>query len=148
MTPISPYLYILVGQIQFILISQCVEIKGINIKGQEFKIIQYADDTTLFLDGSSSSFEAALNILEIFGSISGLNVNKDKTKLVWIGKKHCKDKLKKSGFQWGCTQVDFLGLTFSVDLSKMIELNFKAQILEIKELIKIWNKRYLTPLGK
>ena len=97
--PISPYLYILAGQVQSILISQCVEIKGINIKGQEFKIIQYADDTTLFLDGSCSSFDAALNILEIFGSISGLNVNKDKTKLVWIGKKkHCKDKLKKSGF--------------------------------------------------
>ena len=30
----------------------------------------------------------------------------------------------------------------------MIELNFNAEILEIKELIKIWNKRYLTPLGK
>ena len=147
--PISPYLYILAGQVQSILISQCDEIKGINIKGQEFKIIQYADDTTLFLDGSCSSFDAALNILEIFGSISGLNVNKDKTKLVWIGKKkHCKDKLKKSGFQWGCTQFDLLGLTFSVNLSEMIDLNFKAKILEIKELIKIWNKRYLTPLGK
>ena len=147
--PISPYLYILAGQVQSILISQCDEIKGINIKGQEFKIIQYVDDTTLFLDGSCSSFDAALNILEIFGSISGLNVNKDKTKLVWIGKKkHCKDKLKKSGFQWGCTQFDLLGLTFSVNLSEMIDLNFKAKILEIKELIKIWNKRYLTPLGK
>ena len=147
--PISPYLYILAGQVQSILISQCDEIKGINIKGQEFKIIQYADDTTLFLDGSCSSFDAALNILEIFGSISGLNVNKDKTKLVWIGKKkHCKDKLKKSGFQWGCTQFDLLGLTFSVNLSEMIDLNFKSKILEIKELIKIWNKRYLTPLGK
>ena len=102
--PISPYLYILAGQVQSILLSRCVEIKGINIKGQELKIIQYADDTTLFLDGSCSSFEAALNMLKIFGSISGLNVNKDQTKLVWIGKKkHCKEKLKKSGFQWGCT---------------------------------------------
>ena len=123
---------------QTILISQCVEINGINMKGQEFKIIQYAGDTTLFFDGSCSSIEAALNILEIFGSISGLNVNKDKTKLVWIGKKkHCKDKLKKSRFQWGCTQFDLLGLTFSVDLSDMIDFNFKAKILEIKELIKI-----------
>ena len=147
--PISPYLYILAGQVQSILISQCVEIKGINIKGQEFKIIQYADDTTLFLDGSCSSFDAALNILESFGSISGLNVIKGKTKLVWVGKKKpCKDKLKKSGFQWGYTQFDLLGLTFSVDLSEIIDLNFKAKILEIKELIKIWNKRYLTPLGK
>ena len=107
--PISPYLCILAGQVQSILISQCVEIKGINMKGQEFKIIQYADDTTLFLDGSCPSFEAAPNKLEIFGSISGLNVNKDKSKLVWIRKKkHCKDKLKKSGLQWSCLQFDLL----------------------------------------
>ena len=102
--------------------------------------------TPLFLDGSCSFFEVVLNILEIFGPISGLNVNKDKTKLVWIGKKQ--DKLKRSGFQWGFTQFDLLGLTFSVDLSKMIDLNFNAKILEIKELIKIWNKGYMTPLGK
>ena len=69
--------------------------------------------------------------------------------MVWIGKKkHCKDKLKKGGFQWCCTQFDLLGLTFSVDISKMIDLNFNAKILEIKELIKIWSKKYLTPLGK
>ena len=53
--PISAYLYILVGQIQSILISQCIDIKGISVNNLEFKITQYADDTTLFLDGSHSS---------------------------------------------------------------------------------------------
>ena len=147
--PISAYLYILVGQIQSILISQCVNIKGITVKGFEFKITQYADDTTLFLDGSFSALQAALNILEIFGSISGLKVNTDKTKLIWIGKKkHCKDKLIIRGLQWGCTEFDLLGLIFSVDLDKMLDLNLSAKITEIKDLIKIWNRRYLTPIGK
>ena len=40
------YLFILDGQIQSILISQCVDIKGISINNLEFKITQY--DTTLF----------------------------------------------------------------------------------------------------
>ena len=35
-------------------------IKGITIDGQEIKISQYADDTTLILDGSSVSFTTAL----------------------------------------------------------------------------------------
>ena len=55
---------------------------------------QFADDTTLVLDGSHSSLKAALNILEIFGSYSGLKMNTSKTKVIWIGrKKYSKDKL-------------------------------------------------------
>ena len=87
--------------------------------------------------------------MEIFGSISGLKVNTDKTKLIWIGKKkHCKDKLITKGLQWGCTQFDLLGLTFSVDLDSMFDLNLSAKLTEIKDLINIWNRRYLTPIGK
>ena len=85
--PISPYLFIFDDQILAIFISQCADIKGITIKGVEFKLTQYADDRTLFLDGSILSLKAALNIIEIFGSFSGLKVNSDKTKLIWIGKK-------------------------------------------------------------
>ena len=63
-------------------------INGITINNQQYKISQFADDTTLFLDGTKDSLEAALNTLEIFGSVSGLVVNKDKTKLIWLGKKN------------------------------------------------------------
>ena len=38
-------------------------IKGIAIDKQEIKISQYADDTTLILDGSSVSFTPPLNLL-------------------------------------------------------------------------------------
>ena len=48
---------------------------------------QYADDTTLTLDGSEWSLITALNTLEIYAAVSGLLVNRDKTRIVWIGKK-------------------------------------------------------------
>ena len=47
----------------------------------------FADDTTLILDGSKNTLLAAFNVLEVYGNMSGLRVNMDKTKLVWIGKK-------------------------------------------------------------
>ena len=50
--PISPYLYIIGSQILTVLILHNPDIKGIFIKGTEFKVTQYADDMTLFLDGS------------------------------------------------------------------------------------------------
>ena len=52
------------------------------------------NDTTILLDGNTSSLGAALNILEVFGSLSGLIVNAEKTKMVWIGsKRFSKDQL-------------------------------------------------------
>ena len=77
--PIAPYLFLLCGQILHYMIEVNVEIKGIIIDLVEIKIRQFADDTTLVLDGSQSSLKAALNTLEIFGSYSGLKMNTNKT---------------------------------------------------------------------
>ena len=48
------------------------DIVGIVIGEKEFKLVQFADDTTLMLDGTLHSLQSALNTLEIFGSFSGL----------------------------------------------------------------------------
>ena len=60
-------------------------IKGVTIDRQEIKISQYADDTTLILDGSSASFTTALQILNLFSEISGLRLNNRKTEALGIG---------------------------------------------------------------
>ena len=53
--PISPYLFLIVAEILALLIKINPEIIGITIKGKEFKLTQFADDTTLLLDGSERS---------------------------------------------------------------------------------------------
>ena len=85
--PIAPYLSLLCAKIMYLLIKNDASIKGIFINKTEYKISQYADDTTLILNGSKESLLAALNVLETFGSMSGLRINTNKTKLIWIGKK-------------------------------------------------------------
>jgi hypothetical protein len=56
------------------------------------KISQLADDTTLFLR-SKNEISIALNIMEIFGNLSGLKLNRNKTEGIWLGRlKHCKEK--------------------------------------------------------
>jgi hypothetical protein len=49
------YLFILCAEILAILIKQNKNIKGICINNTEYKISQYADDTSLALDGSPQS---------------------------------------------------------------------------------------------
>ena len=85
--PIAPYLFIICAQILCEMILTNKNIKGIKIGSDEFKISQFADDTTLFMDGSESSLQYTLNVLEIFGSLSGLKMNLSKTRMLWIGKK-------------------------------------------------------------
>ena len=85
--PISPYLFILAAQILNCLILNNPKIKGMQVKDTEFKISQFADDTTLILNGKQESLSAALNTLEHFGTLSGLKFNTEKTKIIWIGKK-------------------------------------------------------------
>ena len=69
-------------------------INGIKIGSDECKISQFADDTTLFMDGSESSLQHTMNVLfatyhecNVFGSLSGLQMNLSKTRMLWIGKK-------------------------------------------------------------
>ena len=125
------------------LIKSNANILGIKINNEEFKISQFADDTTLILDGSQGSLQAALSPLEVYGSYSGLKMNKDKRKVIWIGRmRYSKDKLKISiNLDWGDTQFTLLGLKFSVNLSHMPEINYQAALEKMKIVIKNWKNR-------
>ena len=148
--PISPYLFLLPVELLCLLIKQNPKIKGIKIDGIEIKLTQFADDTSLFLDGTSLSLQSALNTLEVFGSISGLVMNTEKTRIVWLGrKKHSKEKLiTKYNLLWGTTEFRLLGINFHVDLTKMTDINLKDSIRNIEKQISHWNRRNITPLGK
>ena len=50
--PLSPYLFMLCAEILGAAVRQDTLIRGIQISDNECKISQYADDTTLILDGS------------------------------------------------------------------------------------------------
>ena len=92
--PISPYLFFIGAESLAKLIKINPEIIGIKIMGNEFKLTHFADDTTLMLDGSQHSLQTALNVLEVFGDFSGLWMNREKTKVIWIGRKRfSKEKL-------------------------------------------------------
>ena len=75
--PSSPYIFILCAEILALLIRSNKDIKGITIDGTEYLIAQYADDTSLTLDGTEKSLKICLTVLEFFAEISGLCINKD-----------------------------------------------------------------------
>lgn len=65
-----------------------------RIGQQEYLMTQFTGNTSIRLDGTQTSLTDSLNTLEIFGTISGLKMNTENTKVIWIGKKKSsKDKL-------------------------------------------------------
>lgn len=85
--PVSPYLFNLCVEILGLLIRQNKNIRGIRIGKEKVCLLQYADDTVLFLDGSEKSLKSALDLLFQFSKFSGLKPNISKTKAIWIGSK-------------------------------------------------------------
>ena len=125
-------------------------VDGIKIDGREYTIFQFADDTSLLLDESEKSLHAVLEFLDNFAKISGLKVNFDKTKIIWIGKhKYSINSIKtKWKLSWGETQFKLLGIKFDVDLKSMAELNFSKKLTSIINSISVWKRRKLTLLGR
>ena len=52
---------------------------------QSCKLSQYADYTTLILDGSDNSVRQSFSLLDSFATISGLRINYEWTEALWIG---------------------------------------------------------------
>ena len=124
-------------------IRKCSNIKGIEIrlngKTHNLKISQMADDTTLFIR-NKQEIKEALNIIEIFGSFSGLKLNKNKTESIWIGKlKHCREKVCNITFTYKPVKV--LGLYVGINKKECEELNWSNKIQKMKSLIKSWDKK-------
>ena len=148
--PLSPYLYLIGAEILSTLIRTNDKIKGIKVNNTDILLSQYADDTTLCLDGSEESLKEAIQVLNFFAHMSGLKMNNEKTQMVWIGsmKNSHVRFLRDQNFCWNPGIFKILGVKFSVDVDSIVGHNFEGKLEEVRQLLKKWSKRQLTPFGK
>ena len=143
-SPLSGLLFILVGEMLANKIRRESSVQGITVSGIEVKLTMYADDTTMFLK-SSNSLLKALCILEEFKMASGLELNKSKTKLMWLGPGRC--KLDDIGGITAVSSVKILGIYHSAT-KQCSEENIAPIIKKIKNVTNSWRQRQLTIKGR
>ena len=91
-----------------------------------------------------------MEIIKMFGTVSGLNLNITKSQAIWLGlkagsnEKICKDL----DITWTNENFKLLGIKFTNDLKNMTELNYNEKILSLRKLLGSSAKRDLTPIGK
>ena len=124
-------------------------IKGIFVNRREIKLSQYADDTTLILDGTKESLRTSLKTLDHFYEVSGLKLNDKKTGL-WIGANSGKDRISTPGrnFKWPKYKVKALGVWFSIDPEATATLNYNEKLDKVRNVLSCWQYRRLTLIGK
>ena len=123
--PISPYIFILCAEVLSHMIRKHNGIKGIVLNDREYKLSQYADDTQVFLDGTEISLRHTLETLNAFYLMSGLKLNIDKTKAIWIGatsksnSRLCRDY----NLDWNQEPIKILGVTFTSEVFDIWDKN-------------------------
>ena len=109
--PLSGALFALCAEILGNAIRQDKTISGMKIFNKEFKVSQYADDTTAFVADLESA-ENLFKLLDAFQKCSGLEINKSKTQGMWLGASRNK-KTKYFDITWPSESVYALGIHFS-----------------------------------
>ena len=144
--PISPYLFILVVELLAINIRENKNVKGIKIGETELKLCQLADDITCLVQDLDSVREV-LEIFKTFQCCSGLKINIDKTKAIYIGT-YKKRKDTPFGLDWSEECAYTLGITLSGHEVDHYELNFRKRIFNMGNLLRSWKCRKLSLKGK
>ena len=150
--PLSPYIFLICAEMLGCLITKNQMISGIVIDNIECKISQYADDSTVILDGSNRSLLQTLETLDLFERMSGLKVNEEKTNVVYIGSlanQMPNPNITQKKLKWVKDgKFKALGVNFSTQLVEMEELNYDMVMETVSNLIHHWSKRNLTVLGR
>ena len=131
-------------------LGRMVTFERIVVHGEESKVSQYADDTTLLIREDLSSVTNTIRVLKWFKLISGLDINKEKTKVIKLGATRDSNIPWQGnfGFKWP-DKFEILGIHYDMNtLGEISDLNIQRKMGEIEQLIKIWSKRNLTPYGK
>ena len=134
---ISPYIFIVAGEILLIKITYKKNLTGITFGSVKGRSETFADDTTIYLERTSENLRMAVKYLKDFSEISGLQCNLDKTSVIPIGQEMditddnilCPDL----DLSW---ETEFVILGFQIDNKlEKLSVNFKKCNDKVKALI-------------
>ena len=142
--PASALLFALVVESLATKLRDTTDVSGIEISDEVFKVLQYCDDTTLFVADARSA-NSAIKIVREFGSVSGLELNIDKCSFMWLGKKRCSESPICE--RAPAKTIKILVVNFSAK-EDCRQINVENVKIKIERTLDQWSPRELTLKGK
>ncbi len=122
------------------------DITGIKNDNKIIKISLLADYVTLILQ-DLKSIEYALKLLNKFSLCSGLIINIEKTKSIYLGKPITADHYP-HGLYWLKTPLETRRIYITNNHEDNLNYNYKPKIARLRNLLNIWKQRKLSIKGK
>ena len=125
--PLSGILFVLCAEILAHAVRNDENIKGIQIYKKEYKVSQYADDTTAFVADAESA-KKLFEMLRAFQETSGLEINTTKTEGMWLGS--CRHNTATPfDIIWPSEPIYAIGIFFSYDEVTAFNKNFEQKLI-------------------
>lgn len=148
-SPASTAIFLVCGQLMYDLIQNNDKIEGVIINGRKNLMLQFADDTNLFLAFKQATVDAVEQTLQIIYNQIGFRVNYNKTVMYRIG------SLRNSNAQlytqnditWTNNPINVLGIDICDD-DNIVNTNFQPVVQKTENVLKIWKSRKLNLIGK
>ena len=88
--------------------------------------------------------------MDQFSNFSGLKPNYEKTCCIKLGtlKEINLDFTTTYNKIWSQDPFSFLGITFTVDISNIIEINYRDKINAIRKMVNMWSKRNISTIDR
>ncbi|KAK9927793.1 hypothetical protein M0R45_024959 [Rubus argutus] len=151
--PLSPFLFTLVVDVLSRLLEKAKEtkiIEGLVVGRERVEVshLQFADDTIFLASGCEQSWCNLLSIIECFGSMSGMKINKAKCSLVGINVEA--GKVERLANLWGCTvgswPMKYLGLPLGGNPRASTFWN--PVVEKVEKRLQSWKMAFLSRGGR
>lgn len=137
--PLSPLLFALAIEPFAIRVRAAERIEGLRREGRDEKIALYADDVLLFLGDTETSLDAAMELVEEFGGISGISINWGKSALLLMDGRLTPARVQQTQLIVA-EKIKYLGITMTKNPKHYIEDNLNPLLLKFKKKCEIWKK--------
>ena len=124
--PAAPYLFIMVIEVLATKMRQHNDIKGLKLLNERLLLTLFADDVGIFLRLEQREWNATVEVLEDFCSISGMSINYDKTVVYRLGSVRNTNArfYTKRKMIWLDEPVKMLGIYITESEEELIHLNY------------------------
>lgn len=146
--PSSPYLFNLVVETLATKIRQHPKISPVSIKGQEHHLLLYADDILLYVSNPKESIPSIMEVFNHFGSLSGFQINWDKSELMPVHLNHNSTMLNSVPFKIAKDRFMYLGVYVSRKPGLLLEENWNLKMNQLKKNIEFWKTLPLSLVGR
>ena len=141
--PLSPLLFNFFIEPLAQAIREETALEGIDVGSVENKIFLYADDVLVTIKNPESGIPLLMNILGTYGQYSGYTLNVQKTQVLTFHFTPSKQLMDRHQFNWHQSQLKYLGVSLTKDLSQLYDVNYKQINKKIYDDLGRWS---LLPL--